>query len=202
MKNKSLEEFTGLIASKAPSPGGGGAGAAAAAIGIALGDMVGELTAGKSKYADVEDDIRALMERAQELRSLLLEEIQADADGFEPLSRAYKIPKDDPSRSEKLEEGYKLAVESPLEVFDYCCEALEIMEGFAEKGSPIVISDAACGAAICRGALQTAAVNVKVNTAMMEDRYYANLLNNHVEEGLEKYCALADNIFEKIYGRY
>ena len=72
MTEISLREFTEQLASKAPVPGGGGASALVGAVGIALGDMVGELTVGKKKYADVEDEIRALMVRAQELRVRLL----------------------------------------------------------------------------------------------------------------------------------
>ena len=58
--NDSVKSFTEQLASKAPGPGGGGASAWVGAIGIALGDMVGELTVGKKKYADVEEDIKAL----------------------------------------------------------------------------------------------------------------------------------------------
>ena len=85
---KSCAEFTEALASKAPVPGGGGASALVGAIGIALGDMVGELTVGKKKYTEVEEDVRALMEKAQSLRVKLLECVDADAAAFEPLSRA------------------------------------------------------------------------------------------------------------------
>ena len=101
--NSSVKSFTEQLASKAPVPGGGGASALVGAIGVALGDMVGELTVGKKKYADVEEDVKALMVKAQELRVKLLECIDKDAVAFEPLSRAYGIPKDDPTRDEVME---------------------------------------------------------------------------------------------------
>ena len=104
MRNNTLEEFTAVLASPAPVPGGGGASALVGAIGIALGDMVGELTVGKKKYEDVEDEIKACMERAQSLRVRLLDCIQKDAEAFEPLSKAYGIPKDAPGREETLEQ--------------------------------------------------------------------------------------------------
>ena len=100
--NSSVTNFTEQLASPAPVPGGGGASALVGAIGIALGDMVGELTVGKKKYADVEDEIKALMARAQELRVKLLKCIEKDAEMFEPLSKAYGIPKDDPTRDEVM----------------------------------------------------------------------------------------------------
>ena len=89
----SVEDFTSLLASKTSVPGGGGASALVAAIGIALGDMVGEFTIGKKKYADVEPEIKQLMEKAQSIRLNLLECIDADAKAFEPLSKAYGIPR-------------------------------------------------------------------------------------------------------------
>ena len=88
--NSSVNSFTEQLASKAPVPGGGGASALVGAIGVALGDMVGELTVGKKKYAAVEEDVKALMVRAQELRVKLLECIEKDAVAFEPLSKAYQ----------------------------------------------------------------------------------------------------------------
>ena len=97
MKNNTLEEFTKRIASKEPAPGGGGASALVASVGVALGDMVGELTVGKKKYSDVEDELKELMCKAQSLRVQLLVCIDEDARAFEPLSRAYSIPKDDPA---------------------------------------------------------------------------------------------------------
>ena len=198
----SVTRFTELLASPAPVPGGGGASALAGAVGIALGDMVGELTVGKKKYADVEDEIKALMAKAQDLRGKLLVCIEKDAAAFEPLSKAYGIPKDDPSRDEVMEQCLRDAAAAPLEIFDLCCEAINLQKEFAEKGSKLVISDAATGAALCRGALYGAAVNVKVNTKLMKDRSYAEKLNAHIDGAMEQYRILADQIYESVYRRF
>ena len=200
--DSSIHSFTEQLASPAPVPGGGGASALVGAIGIALGDMVGELTVGKKKYADVEDEIKALMARAQELRVKLLACIERDATMFEPLSRAYGIPKDDPTRDEVMEKCLRDAASAPLEIFDLCCESIELQRDFADKGSKLVISDAATGVELCRGALYGAAVNVKVNTKLMKDRAYAAELDAHVDAALEKYGAMADKIFDDVYQRY
>ena len=200
--NGSVAEFTELLASPAPVPGGGGACALVGAVGIALGDMVGELTVGKKKYADVEAEIRSLMDRAQDLRKRLLVCVQKDAVAFEPLSRAYGIPKDDPSRDEVMEKCLHDAAAVPLEIFDLACEAIEIERDFAEKGSRLVISDAATGVSFCRAALEGAAVNVKVNTRLMKDREYAGRIDTHLEEGLARYRELAQQVFETVYQRF
>ena len=192
---KSSAEFTSLLASPSSVPGGGGASALAGAIGAALGDMVGELTLGKKKYKDVEDEIREAMTAARALRVRLLSCVEKDAAAFEPLSRAYGIPKDDPDRERVMEACLKDAAAVPAEIFDLCCEAIEIQKIFAEKGSRLMISDAATGAALCRGALYGAAINVRVNTRLMKDRDYAEQLDRHIREKLVIYSSLAQEIY-------
>ena len=150
--DRTVADFTQELASPAPVPGGGGASALAAAIGISLGDMVGELTVGKKRYADVEEDIRGLMERSQALRLRFLELVDADAEAFAPLAKAYGIPKDDPNRTEIMENALKTACSVPMDIMRACAEALDIIEEFAAKGSRIAISDAGCGAILCKAA--------------------------------------------------
>ena len=202
MLDCSITEFTEKLASPAPVPGGGGAAALAGALGICIGDMVGELTVGKKKYADVEEEIRSCMEQAQDLRTKLLACIEMDATAFEPLSRAYAIPKDEPGRDEVMEKCLQDAAAAPFAILEHCCEAVELLKNFGEKGSRIMISDAATGAAICRGAILGAAVNVKVNTKLMKNRKYAHDLNEKVDALTEKYAAMAEEIFTGIYGEF
>ena len=92
MLNNSLEQFSAKLASAAPTPGGGGAAALAGALAVALGNMVGSLTVGKKKYADVEDRIKELNAASEELRGKLLAQMDEDAKAFEPLSKAYGLP--------------------------------------------------------------------------------------------------------------
>lgn len=199
---ESLDAFTKDLASKTSVPGGGGAAALAAAIGIALGDMVGEFTVGKKKYAQVEDEVKALMERAQDIRLQLLECIEEDASAFEPLSKAYSIPKENPDREAVMEACLKQAAQPPFHILELACLSLDIVAEFAAKGSVIVLSDAACGAAILRGAILSAAANVKINTKSMKDRAYADELNGQVDAMVGKYSQLADEIFNNIYKGY
>ena len=202
MLEKSVTEFTEVLASKAAVPGGGGASALVGALGVALGNMVGELTVGKKKYADVEEDVKALMERAQALRVRLLDCVNRDAEAFEPLSRAYGIPKDDPTRDEVMEKCLRDAAAAPLEILDLCCEGIELQRAFADKGSALAISDAATGVVFCWSAMYGAAVNVKVNTKAMKDRAYAERINAHVDEKMEHYWPIAEKVYEDVYGRF
>ena len=198
-ENTTIKEFTEQLASPSSVPGGGGASALVAAIGIALGDMVGEHTVGKKKYADVEEDLKVLMARAQDLRVRLVECVDKDAVAFEPLSKAYKISKEDPSRDEILEKCLKDAAQVPLEIFNICLEAIEIVKEFGEKGSRLIISDAATGAVMLKGAMYGAAINVKVNTNLMKDRKYADKIAGYVDNNLSIYEKIADEVFESYY---
>lgn len=198
----SCKEFADLTASPSPVPGGGGVSALAGALAISLGDMVGELTVGKKKYADVEAELLRLKERSLVIKDRLLELVDEDAENFAPLAEAYGLPKDAPGRDETLEKCLKEAAKGPLEMFDLTAEAIDIMKEYAEKGSKLMISDAATGAALARGALMGAAVNVKVNTRLMKDRAYAEKLDQHMEEKLEACKEKADRIFESVWQRF
>ena len=138
----SCTEFVTVLASNAPVPGGGGASALVAAIGTALGNMVGSLTVGKKKYADVEAEIIALKAKCDSLQKDLLDQIAADAKGFEPLAKAYGIPKDDPNRGQILEDATVVACQVPMKIMELCCESLDAIQVFAEKGSRLAVSDA------------------------------------------------------------
>ena len=201
MIDKTVTAFTEELASPAPVPGGGGASALVGAIGVALGDMVGELTVGKKKYADVEEDVKALMVSAQELRRRFLELIDGDAEAFAPLAKAYGIPKDDPTRDAVMENALKVACSVPMDIMRTCAEALDVIEEFAAKGSKLAISDAGCGAILCKAAMQAASLNVFINTKSMKDRACAEALEKEANELLDKYTAMGDEIFGTVLGK-
>ena len=199
---QSCAAFTEALASKSAVPGGGGASALVAALGAALGGMVGALTVGKEKYAAVEADVKDLMVRAEVLRQKLLACVDKDAEAFAPLAKAYAIPKDDPTRDVVMEKCLRDAAAVPAEILDLSCEMIELHRAFADKGSALAVSDAATGVVFCWSAMYGAAVNVKVNTKMMKDRAYADELNRHVDEQMEKYWKIAEQVYEDVYGRF
>ena len=92
MTLESCRKFVEVLASNEPAPGGGGAAALVGAIGTALGNMVGSLTVGKKKYADVQDEIIALKAKCDALQTELLNQVEADEVSFLPLVKAYGIP--------------------------------------------------------------------------------------------------------------
>ena len=168
MTTKSCREFVTVLASNEPAPGGGGAAALVAALGTALGNMVGSLTVGKKKYADVEAEIVALKGKCDLLQNELLDQVPADAEGFVPLAKAYGIPKDDPNRAAVLEEATITACKVPMHIMELCCESMDAIAVFAAKGSRLAVSDAGCGAVIVKAALQAASLNVFINTKTLQ----------------------------------
>ena len=201
LADRTLREFTDELASNAPVPGGGGAAALVGAVGIALGDMVGELTTGKKKYADVEEDIQRLMTEAKAVKDEFIRLVDADAEAFAPLAKAYGIPKDDPERDKIMEEALKNGAAVPMDIMRTCGKALDIIRELAEKGSRLAISDAGCAAACCKAAIRAASLNVFINTKSMKDREFADQLNAEADELLAKYNQLADEVFDSVEGR-
>ena len=195
-------DFVTVLASSAPVPGGGGAAALVGAVGTALGNMVGSLTVGKKKYADVENEIITLKAKCDALQRELLDQVAEDAKGFEPLAKAYGIPKDDPDRERVLEEATVYACQAPLRIMELCCEAIEAASVFAEKGSRIAVSDAGCGAVILKAALQSASLNVFINTRSLKDRATADGLNAKANAMLDQYCAMADRIYDAVRANF
>ena len=201
----SCEEFVDVLASKAPVPGGGGASALVGAIGMALGNMVGSLTVGKKKYADVEADIIALKEKATALQGEFLRLVEEDAKAFEPLSKAYGMPR--ATEEEKAEKARVMAIvlkeacAVPMEIMEKCCEAIDVIEEIAAKGSALAISDAGVGVVFCKAALLGASLNVFINTKSMEDKEYAASLNEKADKMITDYSKKADEIFAAVNAR-
>ena len=217
---KTIKDFIQVLSSKEPVPGGGGASALIGSIGIALGNMVGSLTVGKKKYADVEEDIKILMFKAERLAEKFQELIDKDAESFAPLASAYALPKDTEEekaeRTRVMEAALETASLAPLEIMETVCEAVDIVSEFAAKGSKLAISDAGVAAIALRSALLGASLNVFINTASMQNRSRAAVfintasmqnrslaaeLEGRANEMIEEYGAKAEKIFNSVKER-
>jgi formiminotetrahydrofolate cyclodeaminase len=199
---KNCREFLEDLASAAPTPGGGGASALVGAIGMALGSMVGNLTFGKKKYLDVQEDIARILDQAAQIRQELAELVERDAEVFEPLAQAYRLPKSTAAeqaiRAETLEKALKLACSVPLEIMYQAQQAIDLHAELVVKGSRIAISDVGVGVLFCKSALQGAALNVLINTKLMQDRVYAAALNTKTEAMLAEGAEKADRTYQEV----
>lgn len=201
MIEKNIAEFNALLASKAPVPGGGGASALAASLGAALGSMVANLTLGKKKYAEYETENGSLLRELEELRLKAEELIEKDAEAFEPLSKAYSIPRDAPFRDEEMERCLRMAAEPPMEILRIACRGILIHEKLEKTGSVLAISDVGTGVIMFWAAMYGAAMNVRVNTRLMKDRAYAEALNSEAESLMAAHWKIADKVYETVWER-
>lgn len=201
LTDKSCANFGRALASKASVPGGGGAAALVGALGAALCSMVGNFTLGKKKYAQYEEDVKKILSRAATLRIRLLELVEEDAYAFEPLSRAYGIPKDDPNRDEVLEAATLGACKAPMEMAKCCAETIDLLDEMREKGSVMLLSDVGCGALLCRAAMESAAMNVFINTGSLRSREAAKAMEEELDGLLAIYLPRAENIAKAVTER-
>ena len=210
MAEQNMQEFIEVLSSKAAVPGGGGACAYVAAAGMALGAMVANLTTGKKKYAQYQEEIEELLSKAEQLSKELMTYMDKDAESFEPLSKAYGLPKDTKEQQEYKEAvmekalkeilyiGLKEASLTPVALMEKILEALKILERLSVVGSRLAISDVGAGVQLCKAALNGASLNVFINTKLMKDTETAEELNTRTDALLIEGNELADRIYEEV----
>ena len=191
-------EFTGLLASKAPVPGGGGAAALCGALASALCSMAGELSLGKKSTAQHTGDIEHLCAEARAASQRFLELIDADAAAFEPLSRAYAIPKDHADRARVLSEASEFACSAPLDMLRECLGVSMLLVSMDKVCSRIMLSDVGCGASLCRSAAECAAMNVYVNLPGISDAETVEEYRREADRLLAACRETAGNLAERI----
>lgn len=199
---KKIGVWTDELASKAPVPGGGGASALAGALGAALGQMVANLTVGKKRYADVEDEMQQSLFALNILQMEMLALADRDAQVFAPLAAAYGMPSEtEEQKKEKeqvMEERLLDASLVPLQIMEKASAVLDILELLEKKGSRMAVSDVGVAVQFARTALTGAVMNVYINTKSMKNRDEAEKLNERAEALIEIGTEQADRIYERV----
>lgn len=198
MLEKSATQFLSELSSNAPVPGGGGASAAVGAFAAALGMMVTNLTIGKKKYADYEEEVKAVRDRLEGLRDQLIDLVDGDAVAFEPLSKAYSIPKDDPERDTIMENALYEASVVPMSIMETVLAAAKELEVLVEKGSKLAVSDVGVGILFAQAAIEGASLNVYINTKSMKDRDRAAALDAKADAIIAEGAALKARIYSGV----
>lgn len=198
MTEKSVESFLSELSSGAPVPGGGGASALAGAAASALASMVANLTTGKKKYAEYQAEIDEILIKTADLVKDFESLIEKDAEVFEPLAKAYSIPKDEPGRDEALEEALNTACSAPYEIVMKTKEACEIIVRLETIGSRLAISDVGVAAIMLQTAAKGAAMNVYINTKLMKNRSRAEELNAETFKAVEEVDAKCAAVYEAV----
>lgn len=205
MVEKPCKDFIEVLASKAPVPGGGGAAAMGGAIGMALSNMVGNLTVGKKKYADVEPEVKDLLEKGYKIISELETLVDKDAEVFEPLSKAYGLPKNTPEeikfKEETLEQCSKTACSVPMEIIRKAYEGIKIHQRMGQIGSLLAISDVGCGVAFMKAALISGKLNVIINLNTIKDQNFVRSTIEEMDRLVSDGCRIADETLDMVISK-
>ena len=171
------DSFLDRMADGAPTPGGGSAAAHSGAMAAALVAMVGRLTMGRKKYADVDDQAQEIVSRADSLRAELEAAAVEDAQAFDGVMRALRMSKDSDAekatRAEALENATIQAGEVPMMVAKKSAEVLELAAEIVAIGNTNALSDAGVAGSLTIAAIQSATLNVKVNGSGLSDKELA-----------------------------
>jgi glutamate formiminotransferase/formiminotetrahydrofolate cyclodeaminase len=180
-----INDFINELASSSPAPGGGSVAALTGSLGAALSSMVCNLTIGKEKYADVQDEIKDVLKKSEKLRKKLVKLIDEDTEAFNDVMKAFKMPKETEEQKKKrsiaIQEGYKKATSIPLETSKTCEEILDLSMIVAKKGNQNSITDSAVSAIMARSAVESAILNVKINLGSIKDEKFVKNINSEIE---------------------
>lgn len=198
----SVKEFAEVLGSEAPAPGGGSAAALSAANGISLTKMVCELTLGKKKYADVQEEIQAIHQDCQELQSQLIAAIDADTEAFNLVAAVFDMPKETEEdklvRRKAMQTALKEATKSPFAMMEQIHHALEVTKRAVGKSNTNAASDLGVAALHLKAGLQGAWLNVLINLAGIKDEDFVTVYRTRGQVLLDTGCHLADDIYKGI----
>ncbi len=189
-----LSNFLSELASSSPAPGGGSVAALSGAISAALTSMVCNLTIGKEKYIQVQDEIKKLLNKSEQIRKELTKLIDKDTQAFNDVIKAFKMPKENEKqielRKKAIQEGYKTAAGVPLETAKICEEILDLTKIVSEIGNQNSITDAAISAIMAKSGVDAAILNVRINLNSIKDEdFVKNIdaqLNNLNSNAIKK----------------
>ncbi len=186
MKNLTLKEFADVVASNEPVPGGGSVAAVCGTLSAALSEMVARLTMGKKKYAEHEEEMNAVKEKAFILRNKLVDFIEKDSIAYNKVMEAYKLPKETDeeksARKNAIEEGSKLAASVPLEVAQVSYEILPLAEAVVIRGNSNAVTDGLVAAMLARTAVLSAILNVRINLDSIDDEEFVREYKEKADE--------------------
>ena len=173
LMEKTVHDFVAELASDSPAPGGGSASALAGCLGAALTAMVCNLSLDETKYKDRLPEILAIRGRVSELLENLGKAVDEDAQAFNEVMDAYKLPKgtdaEKARRLKTIQDSMKNAASLPLEVAAACLDALKLAGRILPLGNPNAASDAAVAGLMSYAAIQGALYNVKINLGFIKD---------------------------------
>jgi formiminotetrahydrofolate cyclodeaminase len=177
-----VEPFVEQLAAPTPTPGGGSASAAAGAMAAGLAVMVASMSRGKKAYLQYEAQLSAAIARLEPLREELKAAVDADAESYDAVMKAYKLAKGDAGGADALiDAALRLATEVPLSVAEKAHEVGRITENLFPITNPNMKSDLSTAQALSRAAITGALANVDINLASLKDQIFMAEARRRVE---------------------
>jgi len=199
---KTLKDFLEETASKAPVPGGGSIAAMSAATAAALTEMVANLTIGKKGYEDVQEEMKELASTLPNIRKEFIEDIDRDADAFNKVMDAFKLPKETDEekalRKNAIQDSMKNAAIVPLEVAKGAFGIMDLAAKVVEKGNKNAVTDGAVAAMMARTAVLSALFNVKINLGSIKDEEFVKTVSDEVSQLETKVQEMEKEILSKV----
>ena len=203
--DKPLQNYLADLASSQPTPGGGSAAALSGAMGAALACMVARLTQGKAAYADVQDEIVALVQQGESLRARFQQLMQEDIAAYSRLSACFKMPRttteEQAARSKAMQEQLAEAALVPLEVAECAAELVQCCQRIAEIGNKNVLSDIATSAMLASSAGSGASWIVRTNLRAMKNAELVKQLHERLSAALERIATVSQRVVEIVEER-
>lgn len=202
IEKETIGSWGDALASKEPIPGGGSASALCGSLAAALGQMVANLTIGKKRYEDVQEEMQQSLFALNIMQLELTALADKDAKVFEPLAAAYGMPSStEEEKKEKeavMEERLLAATLVPIQMMEKISAVLDILELLEEKGSAMAVSDVGVGVQLARAAMNGAVMNVYTNTKSMKNREKAEELSKKAEKLTETGTKQADEVYSRV----
>jgi glutamate formiminotransferase/formiminotetrahydrofolate cyclodeaminase len=180
-----LRQFCNETLSDSPAPGGGSVAALMGALGVSLGGMVANLSAGKRGWEDKLQFFSDWAVKAQQLKDELLFLVDEDTAAFNKVMAAFGLPKESAeekaARSAAIQSANKYAAEIPLRVMETASKAYPLLGEMAEKGNPASISDVGVGLLAVRACIEGAAMNVRINLGGLKDQEFSGSLREKMQ---------------------
>jgi formiminotetrahydrofolate cyclodeaminase len=199
-RDEPLRIYLDDAASGKPAPGGGSVSACAGALGAALVAMVCNLTRGREKFADVEVEMVALVDQAEEARTRLEQLLQDDTTAYNGVITAFRMPKEtadeQAARKAAVQAGLIVAANVPLEICQVAVEVCRLSRVAAELGNPQAVTDAGIGAILGEAAVVGAALNVRINLGSIEDHDYTSAAAAEIDKIQAEAAALRAEVLE------
>jgi len=196
-RNMSLDAFGDALASHTATPGGGCASALSGALAAGLVAMVARTTIGE-KFADRSAEMGEIAAEGDQLKDDLLALVDEDAEAFDRVMEAFRLPRETPdeqeARSAAIQEAYSGATDPPTRVCVLSVRVLELAAAVAERGNPNAVSDAGVAALLAATALEGGALNVRINLGSLNDETVRTTRKAEVDDAQTRGRQLLDQV--------